>query len=239
MLQRERPVWFPSWVCSIGVTIAIAITYFLTARLSLALLTEPDGVAVFWPASGIAAGILITLGRRVRSVVVIGIIAATIAANVMGDRSLWASVFNGFCNAGEAILTAWLIELWFGRTFAFVGVLRVLGFLIAACIGAAASAIGGAATMSGPFGGAWLAWFLSDGVGIVVVAPLMIGLSQLWRDLPSRSEWIEGVSVLALLCLISLVVATHPSGSWVSFSPGALVLPLLLWLTARCHRFSG
>ena len=112
------------------------------------LLTEPDGVAVFWPASGIAAGILITLGRRVRSVVVIGVIAATIAANVMGDRSLWTSVFKGFCNAGEAILTAWLIEQWFGRTFAFVGVLRVLGFLIAACIGAAASAIGGAATMT-------------------------------------------------------------------------------------------
>jgi len=244
MLQRVQPVWFLSWVCSIGATIAIAISYFLAARLSLALLTEPDGVAVFWPASGIAAGILITLGRRVRSVVVIGIIAATIAANVMGDRSLWTSVFKGFCNAGEAVLTAWLIEQWFGRAFAFVGVLRVLGFLIAACIGAAASAIGGAATMtllhtSEPFGEVWLAWFLSDGVGIVVVAPLMIGLSQLGRDLPSRGEWIEGVSVLALLSLISLVVATHPSESWVSFSPGGLVLPLLLWLTARCPPVFG
>jgi PAS domain-containing protein len=28
---------------------------------------------------------------------------------------------------------------------------------------------------------------------------------------------------------------SHPAGSWVSFSPGALVLPFLLWLTARCR----
>ena len=32
--------------------IAVAGAYFLAARLSLALLTKPDGVAVFWPAAG-------------------------------------------------------------------------------------------------------------------------------------------------------------------------------------------
>ena len=47
----------PSWAGSIELAIAVAITYFLAARLSLALLTEPDGVAVFWPAAGIASGI--------------------------------------------------------------------------------------------------------------------------------------------------------------------------------------
>src|SRR6266850_1092402 len=36
----------------------------LAARLSLSLLTKPDGVAVFWPASGVAAGALIALGPR-------------------------------------------------------------------------------------------------------------------------------------------------------------------------------
>ena len=230
------------WILALGIMAGTAIAYFLAARLGLALMIQE--VAVFWPASGIAVGILITMGRGVRAAVVIGVIAATVAANVMGDRSLWTSVFKGFCNAGETVLTAWLIEQWFGRTFAFVGVLRLLGFLTAACIGAAASAVGGAATMtllhtSEPFGDVWLAWFLSDGVGIVVVAPLIIGLGQLWRELPSRGEWIEGVSVLALLSLTSLLVVTHPSGSWVSFSPGALVLPLLLWLTARCQPVFG
>ena len=33
-------------------TFAVALAYFLTARLSLALLDPADGVALFWPAGG-------------------------------------------------------------------------------------------------------------------------------------------------------------------------------------------
>ena len=51
------------WIYSLGMTIALAIAYFLAARLSLFLLTEPDGVAVFWPAAGVSAGALIGSGR--------------------------------------------------------------------------------------------------------------------------------------------------------------------------------
>jgi hypothetical protein len=41
------------WIGSIGLALAVSITYFFAARLSLALLAEPDGVAVFWPAAGV------------------------------------------------------------------------------------------------------------------------------------------------------------------------------------------
>ncbi|MFZ0854483.1 MAG: HWE histidine kinase domain-containing protein, partial [Hyphomicrobiaceae bacterium] len=226
----------------LGCTVGVATAYFLAARFGLALLTEE--VAVFWPASGVAVGVLVVLGRRVRAAVVVGVIAATIIANLMGDRSLWTSLFKGFCNAGEAVLTAWLIERWFGREFAFDDVRHVLGFVAAAALGVAASALGGAATMTllhtaAPFWDVWHTWFLASGVGIVVVAPLVIGLGQLWHERPSPGEWIEGVGVLALLSVTTLYVVSHPAGSWVSFSPGALVLPFLLWLTARCRPAFG
>ena len=63
-------------------TAAVALAYFFTARLSLALLEPVDGVAVFWPAAGVASGILIALGSAARWPVVVGVIAATIAANL-------------------------------------------------------------------------------------------------------------------------------------------------------------
>ena len=44
------------WINPAGLATAVAIAYFLAARLSLDLLTKPDGVAVFWPAAGISAG---------------------------------------------------------------------------------------------------------------------------------------------------------------------------------------
>ena len=91
------------------------VAYFLAARLSLALLTKPDGVAVFWPAAGIASGTLIALGPRARLPVVLGVVAATIVANLLGDRNFAAGVIFALCNAGEALLVAGLIQRTFGR----------------------------------------------------------------------------------------------------------------------------
>src|SRR5262245_51227537 len=77
------------WVGNIAVAVAVAIAYFSAARLGLALLSELEDVAVFWPASGVAAGMLIALGPRVRWSVAIGVIVATVAANLLSDRGLW------------------------------------------------------------------------------------------------------------------------------------------------------
>ena len=46
-----------TWM-TIGAAVAIALVYFLAARLGLSLLAQPADVAVFWPASGVATGIL-------------------------------------------------------------------------------------------------------------------------------------------------------------------------------------
>ena len=224
---------------ALGLAVGITAAYFLAAQLGLALRAQPSDVAVFWPASGIAAGILILAGRRAFPALVIGVLIGTVAANILSDRNLLTSTLKGLCNAGEAVLVAWLIEKWFGPQFAFGDIRRVVGFLAAAGLAAAASAIGGAATMtllhtSASFSDVWRDWFLSDGVGIVAVAPLVIVLNELWRQPPTRHELIEGLGALALLVLVSNYVVSQPTGSWLSFSPGAAVLPLQLWLAARC-----
>src|SRR6201982_2761086 len=99
-----------SWIGSIALAIAVSVAYFFAAQLSLGLLTKPDGVAVFWPAAGISSGMLIALGPGARLPVAVGAMAATIIANLMGDRTLWAAIADAVCNAIEALLTAWLIE---------------------------------------------------------------------------------------------------------------------------------
>jgi PAS domain S-box-containing protein len=227
------------WIATLSAAGGIAIAYFLVAQLGLASLSQPSGVAVFWPASGIAAGILVLSGRRAYPALVLGVVVGTVAANLMADRSLDTALLKGIFNAGEAVVLAWLLERWFGRPFTFADPQRVAGFLAAVGVAAATSAIGGAATMTlfhtnAPFWHVWRVWFLSDGIGVVVVTPLMIGLSQAWRERPSRGEFSEGVGLIALLGLTSLHAVSHPADSWVSFCLGGVVLPLLLWVTARC-----
>src|ERR1044072_818027 len=104
------------WVSLSWLAAIIGGVYILAARLSLSLLT-PDGVAVFWPAAGVAAGALIAFGAPARWAVVAGTMVATIVANLLGDRNLWSSLFFALCNAGEALLVAWLIDRFFGSPF--------------------------------------------------------------------------------------------------------------------------
>jgi integral membrane sensor domain MASE1 len=126
------------WFGSIGLAVAVGAVFFLAAQLGLALLTTAERVAEFWPASGIAAGALIALGPRARTPVAAGVIVATVAANIVLDRSLGAALALALCNASEALLAAWLIGRWFGPVFNLDSLRRVLGFL--PCCAATATA---------------------------------------------------------------------------------------------------
>jgi signal transduction histidine kinase len=229
------------WVGSIGLAVAVGSVYFLAARLSLALLTKPEGVAVFWPAAGVSAGALIALGPRARWPVVLGTMAATIAANLSGDRDLWSAVLFGFCNAAEAVLTAWLIEHYLGSDFRLSKLRNVLGFAAAAIVGAAVSGIGGAITFklfhstTTPMLTTWQHWFASDGLGIITVAPLLVELASASRDRPSLSELVEGTLTVAALALVSGFAIFLRSELLATVGPVAVLFAPLLWLAARCQ----
>src|ERR1700736_5724595 len=196
--QLSTGIDLTRWVGSIGLAVAVGIAYFVAARLSLALLTKPEGVAVFWPAAGVSAGALIALGSRARWPVVAGTLAATIVANLSGDRNLWSAVLFGLCNAGEAVLTAWLIGHYFGSDFRLCKLCNMLGLAGGAIAGVAVSGIGGAVTFkllhstTTPILTIWQHWFASDGLGIITVAPLLIELGWASRDRPSLRELVEG-----------------------------------------------
>jgi PAS domain S-box-containing protein len=227
------------WVSPIGLTVAVGAAYFLAARLSLLLLTKPDGVAVFWPAAGIAAGVLIALGPGARWPVAAATLVATIAANLLGDRNLPSVIVFGVCNAAEAFLAAWLIEWRFGRRFELDRLSHVLGLAVASVMATSVSGLGGtlgyvlfhSSTASALT--IWWHWFASDALGIITVAPLLIGLRSTLRNPPPAAEFIEGIGALSALIAVSMVAVFSPE-FWTIASP-ALLFPLLLWLTARCR----
>ncbi len=229
------------WVGSVGLAAAVGLAYYLAAQLSLLLLTKPDGVAVFWPAAGVSAGTLIALGQGARWPVAAGAIVATIVANLMGDRSIPGAILFALCNAGEAVLAAGLVERYFGADFSLDRLRHVLGLLAAAIIATAVSGVGGAIGFkyfehsTAPLLTTWHHWFSSDALGIVTVAPLLIGIAAAAREPPTRSEFIEGGTALAALAMMGALVIALPQEPWATVVPVALLFPLLLWLAARCR----
>lgn len=227
---------------SIRLTVIVGVAYFLSARLSLFLLTQPDGVAVFWPAAGVSSGILIALGRDARWPVALGVVAATTTANLTSDRTIWASAAFALCDAGEALLAAWLVERYIGHDFRLTRVRHVLWLLVAAIIATACSGLAGAMayklfhTPDVPALITWQHWSGSDGIGIITVAPLMVGLVKMIRRPSLPHELIEGVgAVIAAAAATAIIIFVLPESWWNRIAPVELLLPILLWLAARCR----
>ena len=247
IVQQPTGLEWPSevgrqrWLRSIGLAVAVCIAYFLAARLSLFLLTKPDGVAVFWPASGVATGVLVALGPRARIPVGAGTIVATVIANILGDRTLLSAAVFALCNAGEALLAGWLIEHYFGPAFSLDKLGHVLGLLAAAVLATALSGVGGTAgflyfhSSTAPVLTTWQHWFASDALGIVTVAPLIIGFTSAVRSPPTPRERTEGFVALASLAVLAGFVIYLPQGLWGTVVPIAMLFPMLLWLAARCR----
>src|SRR5258707_7281954 len=220
-------------------TVAVALAYFVTARLSLALLEPVDGVAVFWPAAGVASWILIALGPSARWPVVVGVVAATIAANLLGDRNIWNSVFSAVANAGEALTIAGLIHRFCGSPFELNELRRVLALFAATVAGTSLSGIVGTlgfvlfhgSTASSPL--IWLHWFSADALGTIAVAPLAIGLASLMRDFPPRREFAEGVLALTMVCVVCALLVFLPNKPWTAEMAIGALCPLLLWIGSR------
>src|SRR5262245_65625081 len=85
------PVAAWDWLGPTALTIVMGAAYFVAAQFSLALLAKPDGLAVFWPGSGLAAGTLIAIGSGARLPVAIGVGMASAAASLLSGQNLAAA----------------------------------------------------------------------------------------------------------------------------------------------------
>ena len=220
-------------------TVAVAVAYFVVARLSLALLEPADGVAVFWPAAGLASGILIALGPAARWPVVLGVVAATMAANLLGDRNIWSSLIFAVANAGDAVIIAGLIHRFCGSPFKLNELRGVLALFTATAVAASLSGITGTVGFLLFHGSAaspqliWFHWFSSDVIGIIAVAPLAIGLASFMRNFPPRREIAEGGLALAVVSLVCALLVFLPNEPWTAELAIGSLCPLLLWIASR------
>jgi len=245
-LRQQRWTWRTflqsinsRYIASLGLAIAIGVSYFFAAWLSLGLLTKPDGVAVFWPAAGLSSGALIALGSGWRLPVTLGVLAASTGASLLGDRNLAAATVFALCNAGEPLLVAWLIERHFGKNFRLESLRNVVGFFVAAGIGPAV--LGSIATVgfilfyssTAPILTTWINWLASDALGIIMVAPLLIGFAGLRDNFPERWEVAYGGLTLVALAVVGAIAFGSSARHWYTAFPLAVLLPILL--AAHCR----
>jgi signal transduction histidine kinase len=226
---------------SIGLAAAVGLAYFLAALLSYGLSLQSEGLAVFWPASGVSSGFLIALGSRARWPVISGVIVAVVADHLIMADPLRVGIAFALSDAAETLIIAGLIERYFGAEFSLDRLRHVLGMLAAAVIGTCVSGIGGVVASvllqppTVPILTIWGHWVTSNTIGFIAVAPLLIGLAAAVRQRPRSSELVEGAAALTALAVMTGVIISVSQERWETVVPIAWLSPMLLWLAARCR----
>src|SRR5712691_13550333 len=215
--------------------IAVAGTYFLAAKLGLSLAFLNASVSPVWPPTGVAIALVFWLGYRAAPGVLLG---ALIANYFLTDVSLATAVGISIGNTLEATTAVYLVRRFVGSGSPFNRAIDVLKFVvfagilstaISATIGTVILCLGAAASWNN-FGWLWLTWWSGDGVGALVITPLILSWVEKPIDLWRGWRLLEAVLLLVLLSLLSVTIYTNfflPSGSTRPW--GHVTIPLLLW----------
>jgi PAS domain S-box-containing protein len=226
-------------LADLGVIVIVAGVYLLSAKLGLSLASLNASVSPVWPPTGVAIALGLLLGYRSIPGVLLG---ALFANYLLTDVSLATAAGISIGNTLEAVTAVYLVRRFIGSRNPFQRAIDVLKFVVfAAIVSTAVSAtignvclcLSGSASWNN-FGWLWLTWWSGDGVGALVVTPLILS----WVDKP-MDRWrgwrlAEAVLLFLLMALLSATVYTNLLPQSATARPwGHVTIPLLLWAAFR------
>ena len=221
---------------------AFAIAYLALAAYAAALPAQAQFPLLIWPADGLALGAFL-VSPRSRWVALSGIaFAATLAVALPATGGpVEVAVLTALMNAATpAIVAAGLLRLAGGRVH--IGTLEGLtAFLVNLVPLTGVVSLADAALAWGHLGvdfrAYWTVSFVSDFLGMIVMAPLVLAWSRgSWADVvePLRGRIAEAVVLFAGLVVATHVVFRTPPAAAAYLAPLAyLCSPFLIWAALR------
>ncbi|MDQ0956802.1 integral membrane sensor domain MASE1 [Streptomyces sp. B4I13] len=212
-------------------TPAVALCYYAAGRLGLLRELVVEG-AVFtpvWPPTGVAVACLLLFGPRCAPGIALGALLV-----IMSLASLRPVVIGNLVGNTAAPVCAYLLlrrvgfrndlaRLRDGLALVFLGALTAM--LVSATVGV------GLLLLTDRLGAhsfwpVWLAWWVGDAMGVLLVTPVLLMLFAVRLPL-DLSRWKEATG-LALCACVLVPAATRSSVSLLF-----LVYPLLIWAALR------
>src|SRR6266498_3401146 len=217
--------------------LGLAAVYYFGAKLGLRFAYINSSVTTIWPPAGIALAAFVLFGYRVWP----AIFGAAFLANFTTTGAVLPSLGIAIGNTIEGLLAAYLVNRFArgGRVFdrvsdilRFTVLAALVSTTVAASIGVASLAFGGLLSWSDA-PRVWLTWWLGDGVGDIVVAPVLI----LWigvKPAPgwSRRQTLEAIAAALITGLVSFAIfgGLFPARH---YSITMLLWPVMIWVAFR------
>jgi signal transduction histidine kinase len=217
--------------------------HFAAVAVGLTLMNAPDGVGVFWPATGtLFAFLLLYPARYWMALLAFGFLAE-ILANEAFAPPLIPYTLSGllyFVKFGAGLAGVWLMHVTIRHgPISFARLHHVLGFAASAAVSTLACALvavgvrDGVITANLAF---WLnvqGWWIGDFLGAVIVTPLIltVGFHGLSVTTPMRGGRAATYSAFAVLLLLLGAVFLRPHSTTASLlDVPYIVYPVLVWI---------
>lgn len=226
---------------SVTTILYTGVAYFIAAKLGLLLAFAQTNATPVWPPTGIALAVCLMFGQRVWPGIFLGAFFANLTM-LTGGFSWMAAFFLALSTAAgntlEALLGALLVLRCTNGRHSFDRTHDTLCFIIfGAMVSTMVSATIGSASFcfySGDwlrFARMWLTWWLGDGVGAILFAPLLLNWDKQRLTGWTPSKFLEALALLVLLLAMEALVFG------VNLPLEYLVAPLLLWTAYRFSQF--
>jgi len=232
---------------------ALAVAYWLAAKLSLLVAIPPGYAAAIWPASGIALAALLLLGWRAWP----GVWAGSFAANLAVEASWPIALLVATGSTLQTLAAAALVRRLMGVPRRFETAEQVVKFVAVAALCSTVAPSLAIATLAATHQLApealfqnWWTWWQGDTSGILLATPLVLSWSA-----PGTVAWgprkvVEAGALAVLLVAASDFVLTGDIGRtfmlvpiivWVAFGFGqrevataiAVMCAMALWYSLR------
>ncbi|MFI2410682.1 MASE1 domain-containing protein [Streptomyces sp. NPDC018947] len=222
---------WPRPVLRVLETLLVAGCYYAAGRIGLLrhLVVEGAVVTPMWPPTGVAVACLLILGPRCVPGIALGALLI-----VMSLATLRPSALGIVAGNTAAPVCAYLLlraagfrtdlSRWRdGLALVFLGAFTAM--LISAAAGAGMAVLTGELATD-RFWPVWLAWWVGDAMGVVLVTPLLLLLSRA-RVPPLSPRWAEAAVLAVVVGVLGLPIVQS------RVSLVFLVFPLLIWAAMR------
>ncbi|MFD7459333.1 MASE1 domain-containing protein [Streptomyces sp. NPDC059868] len=211
--------------------LAVAACYYAAGRLGL-LRQLAVGDAVFtpiWPPTGVAVASLFIFGLRCWPGIALGALLIVLSLTSPGPSVLGTVAGNTLAPVCAYLMLrrvgfrTGLSRLRDGVALVFLGALAAM--LISSTVGVTLLVVTGKLGLDG-FWPVWLAWWVGDAMGVLLVTPALLLLSEA-REPPDLARWKEALALAAVACAVIPVATTS------RLSLLYLIYPLLIWAALR------
>src|SRR5467141_4013992 len=219
----------------------LAAVYFAAGKLGLKLAFVNASATAVWPCTGIALAALLIFGYRVWPAV----LAGAFLVNLTTAGSVATSIGIAVGNTLEPVVGCYLVSRFAGGRqaferapdiFKFAFLAGMVSTTISATVGVTSLSLGRFANWT-EYGPVWRTWWLGDGVGAVLVTPLVL----LWRENPRLNWTRDQIIELALLFLglfftVWIVFGGRFHSEVKNYPLEYLCIPFLIWAAFRFGR---